>query len=221
MAAPACDRSPPALKRSSSPELHVAPHVVKRAANVPSRNMLKRKDPPSGDEAHGRAPASRRREHSPVRAHERERVEHERIDGREHVDAHPGKHVDRHSPNYDSRSSSTADRSPAACDRADARSSVACDRCGVRVPLRSPDSGELSMAAWEHHRAACRGPSAGASDGQAHPAHPAHPSYTPIIQAAHPAGLSNATHPTATAAPPSHPPTKRRRAKRTEDERIA
>ncbi|KAL1689732.1 hypothetical protein GGG16DRAFT_93241 [Schizophyllum commune] len=84
------------------------------------------------------------------------------------------------------------------CEQVDARS-VPCDRCGNRVSLRSTETGELSMAAWDAHRAVCQSPSS-----------PPLPMKETVFYS-----------PETPSHPLSHPPTKRRRAKRTEEERIA
>ncbi|KAF7314574.1 hypothetical protein MKEN_00930800 [Mycena kentingensis (nom. inval.)] len=77
-------------------------------------------------------------------------------------------------------------------------SRVLCAACGVSVSLRDPQAGTFSVRPWEAHCESC--PHAGATAQNAH--HETALSY--------PAPLSN-----------GGPPLKRRRAKRTEEERIA
>ncbi|KAG2012287.1 hypothetical protein CC2G_012318 [Coprinopsis cinerea AmutBmut pab1-1] len=79
---------------------------------------------------------------------------------------------------------------------------IVCPACGLNVNIRDDESGVFTTKMWEAHRAACCPPpstsSRGCSSGEASVI------YTPE----------------ATVESMQHPPTKRRRAKRTEEERI-
>ncbi|TRM56116.1 hypothetical protein BD626DRAFT_520872 [Schizophyllum amplum] len=108
-----------------------------------------------------------------------------------------GDEQDRQSPM--SRRRDTSAEASRASEHVDTRTSAPCSRCGNRVSLRNTETGELSMTAWDAHRAACRGPSPP-------------PAATATIAYYAPDASPHSL---------SHPPAKRRRAKRTEEERIA
>ncbi|KAJ6488993.1 hypothetical protein C8R45DRAFT_1213580 [Mycena sanguinolenta] len=109
---------------------------------------------------------------------------------------------------------------------------VICEVCGGGVSFRDDSGGAFTLKHWEAHRLTC--------GQQGHP--PSHPSAPPSDPAAHahlnghghgiyaphhPASLSHPSHPSSSYSHPSSlhpshagPPLKRRRAKRTEEERI-
>ncbi|KAK2467184.1 hypothetical protein APHAL10511_000733 [Amanita phalloides] len=72
---------------------------------------------------------------------------------------------------------------------------ITCEQCGTGVSFRDEDSGGFTLKHWEAHRQACAAPGQTSSE--------------PVIYT-----------PESTAEALAHPPAKRRRAKRTEEERI-
>ncbi|KZV65071.1 hypothetical protein PENSPDRAFT_614552 [Peniophora sp. CONT] len=94
---------------------------------------------------------------------------------------------------------------------------VSCDVCGESVAWRHPETGKLQIEVWNEHRRVCSGNAASVSDdADAEADEDLDAEGSPDV------ALTELPPVTAPGAPanPSEPPTKRRRAKRTEDERI-
>ncbi|KAE9394749.1 hypothetical protein BT96DRAFT_978383 [Gymnopus androsaceus JB14] len=99
---------------------------------------------------------------------------------------------------------------------------VSCQTCKKKISFRDEATGEFSLKLWNQHREACArhlsngNGSPPARFPQNHPRHLMSPNIN-LYSSSHPD--SNDIFPVLMANP--HPPTKRRRAKRTEEERIA
>ncbi|VDB96631.1 unnamed protein product [Peniophora sp. CBMAI 1063] len=94
---------------------------------------------------------------------------------------------------------------------------VSCDACGESVAWRHPETGKLQIEVWNEHRRVCTGNAASVSDdADAEADEDLDAEGSPDV------GLTELPPVITPGAPanPSEPPTKRRRAKRTEDERI-
>ncbi|KAJ7027713.1 hypothetical protein C8F04DRAFT_1237980 [Mycena alexandri] len=94
---------------------------------------------------------------------------------------------------------------------------VICEACGCGVALRE-EGGGFTTRYWEAHRASCGGaqPQHAQHPSHHHPHHPTQLVYAPAHAAAYPSAASHSTSTSIAEGPPA----KRRRAKRTEEERI-